>query len=135
MRAKKLDSIVKSKPGGSFVLVHADGREEPYSPAASDLAKIDAVTDADIARQIASDPDVAPELTAAQFRGADLMHGDTVIRRGRGRPKLVATKVRVTLRLDGEVIDHYRAGGPGWQSRINAALRKQVELAARRASK
>jgi len=133
MRAKKLDSIVKSKPDGSFVLVHAGGREEPYSPAASDLAKIDAFTDADIARQIASDPDVAPELTAARFRGADLMQGDTVVRRG--RPKLAATKVRVTLRLDGEVIEHYRAGGPGWQSRINAALRKEVELAARRASK
>ncbi|MBC8130779.1 MAG: BrnA antitoxin family protein [Rhizobiaceae bacterium] len=40
--------------------------------------------------------------------------------RGKGRR---AAKEAVTLRLDPEVIHHFRAGGPGWQSRINKVLR------------
>lgn len=40
-----------------------------------------------------------------------------------GRPKSVTTKVSTTIRLDQEVIDAFRADGPGWQSRINAALK------------
>jgi len=34
----------------------------------------------------------------------------------------------VTLRLDPDVLDRFRADGPGWQGRINAALRKAVGL-------
>lgn len=41
----------------------------------------------------------------------------------RGRPKLAAPKVSVTLRLDPDVLERFRATGPGWQTRINAALR------------
>jgi uncharacterized protein (DUF4415 family) len=33
-------------------------------------------------------------------------------------------KEQVTLRLDRDVLDHFQADGPGWQDRINAALRK-----------
>lgn len=40
-----------------------------------------------------------------------------------GRPKSPTTKVSTTIRLDQEVIDAFRAEGPGWQSRINAALK------------
>ncbi len=39
-----------------------------------------------------------------------------------GRPRKVKPKQAVSLRLDPAVLEHYRAGGPGWQSRINAAL-------------
>jgi uncharacterized protein (DUF4415 family) len=46
----------------------------------------------------------------------------------RGRPKAAAPKVSTTLRLDPDVLHHFRAGGPGWQSRINAALRKAAGL-------
>ncbi len=93
----------------------------------SDLAKVDATTDDDIARQIAEDPDTAPELTDEWFDKADLHYGETLLRRGRGRPPLVAPKKLVSLRLDQDVIDRFRAGGPGWQSRINAALRKHLQ--------
>ena len=31
---------------------------------------------------------------------------------------------QVTLRIDQDVLEHFRAGGPGWQDRINEALRK-----------
>jgi hypothetical protein len=47
----------------------------------------------------------------------------------RGRPKALAPKVSTTIRLDAEVLDRFRATGPGWQSRINEALRKAAGLA------
>jgi len=35
---------------------------------------------------------------------------------------------QVTLRIDQDVLEHYQSGGPGWQDRINAALRKAAGL-------
>ena len=35
-------------------------------------------------------------------------------------------KEQVTLRLDQDVLEHFQSGGPGWQDRINEALRKAV---------
>jgi uncharacterized protein (DUF4415 family) len=43
-----------------------------------------------------------------------------------GRPKSAAPKRAVSLRLDADVIEAYRAGGQGWQSRINALLRDHM---------
>jgi len=44
----------------------------------------------------------------------------------RGRPKAEVTKVRVGIRLSSEVIDHFKASGDGWQTRIDAALRQYI---------
>lgn len=33
-------------------------------------------------------------------------------------------KEQVTLRIDQDVLEHFQAGGPGWQDRMNDALRK-----------
>jgi uncharacterized protein (DUF4415 family) len=33
-------------------------------------------------------------------------------------------KEQVTLRIDQDVLEYFQGGGPGWQDRINAALRK-----------
>jgi uncharacterized protein (DUF4415 family) len=53
------------------------------------------------------------------------------IRARRGRPPLGETaKVQQSLRLSKEVIDHFRATGPGWQARIDAVLRRHVAEAA-----
>jgi uncharacterized protein (DUF4415 family) len=90
----------------------------------SNLAKLDATTDEDMARQIAEDPDTAPELTDEWFDRAEIRDGDKLIRPA--RPPLDTPKKLVSLRLDQDVIDQFRAGGPGWQSRINAALRKHL---------
>jgi len=54
-------------------------------------------------------------------------------KRARGRPKLENPKEQVTLRLDAKVLRAYRAGGPGWQSRINATLAKAVGNARKKA--
>jgi uncharacterized protein (DUF4415 family) len=45
------------------------------------------------------------------------------IRRGRG-PNKAPTKKLVSLRLSPDVLDHFRAKGPGWQSKIDDVLRK-----------
>ncbi|MHC1741734.1 MAG: BrnA antitoxin family protein [Syntrophobacteraceae bacterium] len=41
----------------------------------------------------------------------------------RGRPKAAATKAHVNIRLDADVLEAFKATGPGWQTRINRALR------------
>jgi uncharacterized protein (DUF4415 family) len=45
-------------------------------------------------------------------------------RRGERGPQKAPTKKQVTLRLDKDVVERFRATGPGWQVRINEALRK-----------
>jgi len=51
---------------------------------------------------------------------------EPTIARGRGRPS--SGKVVTTLRLDPDVIEALKAGGPGWQSRANALLRAALKL-------
>jgi uncharacterized protein (DUF4415 family) len=41
-------------------------------------------------------------------------------------PQKTPTKVAVSLRLSSEVVEHYRATGPGWQTRIDEALKKMI---------
>ena len=72
-----------------------------------------------------ADPDHAPELNKEWFEKPDFMIGDKVIRRGRPPG---SSKQSVSLRLDKAIIEHFRAGGPGWQTRMNDALRKAVGL-------
>jgi uncharacterized protein (DUF4415 family) len=72
-----------------------------------------------------------PELTAADFAQArpfsdafpDLAAS---IRKGRG-PNKAPTKKLVSLRLSPDVIEHFKATGAGWQSRIDETLRKAVK--------
>ena len=45
----------------------------------------------------------------------------------KGPPKenaIPGVKEQVTLRIDQDVLDYFRESGPGWQDRINEALRK-----------
>ena len=39
-------------------------------------------------------------------------------------PSLPGVKEMVSLRIDRDVLDHFQGDGPGWQERINTALRK-----------
>jgi uncharacterized protein (DUF4415 family) len=49
------------------------------------------------------------------------------IRKARG-PQKAPTKQLVSLRIDPDVLAKFKAGGEGWQSRMNAALRKAAGL-------
>ena len=74
--------------------------------------------DEKIGRAIAADPDAAPDLSTPVAG---------VIRR-QGRPPKPDRKVSVTLRLDRDVVERFKAAGAGWQTRINAALRKSTAV-------
>jgi uncharacterized protein (DUF4415 family) len=78
-----------------------------------------------------TDPDDAPELTEEVARRAQISIGGKVVRPAtgtltkRGRPPIGdEPKQQVTLRLPREVISHFKATGPGWQSRISDALER-----------
>jgi uncharacterized protein (DUF4415 family) len=43
------------------------------------------------------------------------------------KPSIPNAKEMVSLRLDRDILDHFQKDGPGWQDRINDALRKLVE--------
>lgn len=45
------------------------------------------------------------------------------MRRSRGRPRLEKPRQQISLRLDPDVIEKFKATGKGWQSRINDVLR------------
>jgi uncharacterized protein (DUF4415 family) len=40
------------------------------------------------------------------------------------KPAVPLAKELVSLRIDRDVLDYFQEGGPGWQERINAVLRK-----------
>jgi uncharacterized protein (DUF4415 family) len=80
------------------------------------------------------DPDDAPMLTKDFFGRAEIREGGKIVRASTGTmtrmgrpPRGAAAKKQVTLRLDAEVVDAFRAGGAGWQSRINDVLAKAVK--------
>ena len=75
------------------------------------------------------DNDEIPELTEEDFaRGVRHRGGKRLPQGPRGRPKSKNAKHAISLRLDPEVLAHFRRTGRGWQSRINAALRKAAKL-------
>jgi uncharacterized protein (DUF4415 family) len=89
------------------------------------------ITDQEEARiqaGIASDPD-NPEWTEADFKKArpfaemfpELAES---IKRSRGRPALERPRKQISIRLDPDVIDKFKATGPKWQSKINEVLKR-----------
>lgn len=91
------------------------------------------LTEDQIQRMIASDPD-APEATDEQlaqakpFSEAFPALADAMRKNVGGRPKSDNPKVAVSLRLDQEIVARFKASGPGWQTRINDALRDAAGL-------
>jgi len=53
----------------------------------------------------------------------------------RGRPKSEKPKMPVTMRLDADVVEFFRATGAGWQTRISALLAAHVKRKTQSASK
>ena len=80
-----------------------------------------------------------PEWTKADFAAAtkfpggvrlkDLRPSDLARIRGKRGPQKVPTKIPVSIRLSPEVVKHFKEKGPGWQSKIDDALRKIVKKA------
>jgi uncharacterized protein (DUF4415 family) len=70
-----------------------------------------------------TDLDDVPDLTAPEW--SDRLDAAPV---RRGRPVSPSPKVSTTIRLDPQVLEYFKATGPGWQTRINDALRKAAGL-------
>ena len=68
-----------------------------------------------------SEHDVAPDLSTD---GWPEKFARATVRRG--RPPSANPKVSTTIRLSPDVIQHFKAGGRGWQTRIDAALREWI---------
>jgi len=73
-----------------------------------------------------------PKKTSAKVNDPDNpawtegMLGAPVIKRGRG-PQAAPTKILNSVRLDADILEYFKSQGAGYQSRINAALRMEVE--------
>jgi uncharacterized protein (DUF4415 family) len=80
-----------------------------------------------------------PEWTKADFARAtkfpagvrlgDLKPGELARILPKRGPQKTPIKIPVSIRLSPEVISHFKANGPGWQSRIDDALRKIIRKA------
>lgn len=77
--------------------------------AARDVARVDRVSDAEIAREIDADDDVAPEFTDEMMAQA--------------RWIVAPRKIPISLRVDPDVLEFFKQDGGGYQSRMNAVLR------------
>lgn len=81
------------------------------------------------------DPDDAPELTEEFFAKATPMIGGQVVpreqfaaeaRRRMGRPPVEVVRPTLNMRVDPDVLAALKASGKGWQTRLNALLRREV---------
>jgi uncharacterized protein (DUF4415 family) len=76
-----------------------------------------------------------PELSAEDFKNArpfaEVFPELAAAAKKRGRPKSEAPKVAVKLRIDPDVLEAYKATGPGWQTRMNEVLRRGLKPKAR----
>lgn len=79
----------------------------------TDWARVDAMSDQEIENAVKSDPDAAPILDKEWFRKAKLI--------------LPERKVPISLRMDREVVEWFKAHGRRYQSRINAVLKAYVQ--------
>jgi uncharacterized protein (DUF4415 family) len=93
-----------SKTDWDRVLAYKEGDRLPYEPEDGPY-----------------DPNDA-EATRAWFERADLIRKGQLVRKGKRGPQKAPTKKLVSLRLSPEVIKHFKASGPGWQTRIDSAL-------------
>lgn len=71
----------------------------------------------------------ATEVLREQFGAVAVAH---LLKPKRGRPPKAARKRAINIRLSPEVLEHFRATGPGWQTRVDEVLKSHVARRARR---
>lgn len=103
----------------------------------TDWNRVQTMTDDEINRAIAEDPDTFVP-TKAEWKKArparEVLPPDLYnalvesSRRARGQrgPQKSPVKEQISIRLDTDVVEHFRSGGAGWQSRLNEALRDYI---------
>lgn len=102
--------LLTGKPAGGITrFTAAEAANRP--PGKTDWDKIDALTDEDIARAVADDPDAAP--IDLDWSKAKLFYP--------------VGKLPVSLRVDADVFAFFKSRGKGYQTRMNAVLRSYIE--------
>jgi uncharacterized protein (DUF4415 family) len=96
------DSIIKAYSAEDLRKMVAEGEDQ------TDFALIDAMSEADVERAIADDPDWQG-VPRDWYRGAEAV--------------MPRPKIAVSIRLDAELVEFFRSQGRGWQTRMNAVLR------------
>src|ERR1700738_1274758 len=81
----------------------------------TDWARFDALTDEDIAKAVANDPDAVP---------IDIDGSDAVL-------VMPARKKAISIRVDEDVLDYFKSQGEGYQRRMNAVLRSYMQQKAK----
>jgi uncharacterized protein (DUF4415 family) len=81
----------------------------------TDWARVDALTDEDIAKAVANDPDAVP---------IDIDWSDAVL-------VIPAKKKAISIRVDEDVLNFFKKEGDGYQRRINAVLRSYMQQKAK----
>jgi uncharacterized protein (DUF4415 family) len=102
----------QSKTDWERVLAHKDGDAIPYEPEDGPYDPND------------------EKATQAFFAQADLIRHGKVVRRGKRGPQKAPRKKLVSLRLSPEVIEHFKGGGSGWQTRIDKMLLESIKRGA-----
>jgi len=72
----------------------------------------------------------AAEVLREQFGAEAVAH---LLKPKRGRPLKAARKRAINIRLSPEVLEHFRASGPGWQTRVDEVLKTHVARGAKHA--
>lgn len=98
------------------------GKKTPDTQSSDwERVKREAAQGAAIAHDPATDPYDPNDASAAAAYWAQ-----STIKRGRGRPAVVVKRPTLNMRVDADVLQAFKATGPGWQTRINKLLREAV---------
>lgn len=89
-------------------------RKSDRGESRTDMARVRAMSDADVERAIANDPDEVADWSS------------------RVEAVMPRRKVPVSIRLDADLVDELRAMGGGWQTRVNAILRTYLDAERRK---
>ena len=109
MNRTEKNSNLGSETDWDRVLAHREGDAIPYEPEDGPY-----------------DPNDA-DATRAWLEKADVIRRGKVLRRGKRGPQKAPTKKLVSLRLSPEIIEHFKADGPGWQTRIERTLLESIK--------
>jgi uncharacterized protein (DUF4415 family) len=111
-------SAGSSRPGGraetndeNITIVSRDSLRKGKT----DWARVDGLTDEDIAKAVANDPDAVP---------IDIDWSDAVL-------VIPPKKKAISIRVDEDVLDYFKREGDGYQRRINAVLRSYMQQKAK----
>ena len=93
------------------------------SPNSTDWARVrrDVAADA----PLSVDKKIEP-YDADNAREVDVFWNQAQIKRGRGRPSLAQKRPTLNMRIDADLLEAFKATGPGWQTRIHDILRQSM---------